>query len=187
MCAQGGDCYVSNISTGGQYLASYQFHATSEEEKESIKNDAEGEVKGFGADAKFSLSTAVSDISSKHNMSVQFSQAAIGLSQQDLPDPSKVVDFALTFGAKALDHAEVLNFSVQSYSTLDDCPDDIRQLDEYRDSYLGFLAIQAWPLLRIERSKPSQRSARLGISMSTIGVSLLSPPLMKRRRNVMIL
>ena len=108
------------------------------EEKESIKNDVEGEVKGFGADAKFSLSTAVSNVSSKHNMSFQFNQAAIGSSQQDLPDPSNVVDFALTFGTKVLDHAEVLNFSVQSYSTLDDCPDNIGQLEEYRNSYLGF-------------------------------------------------
>lgn len=135
---QGGDCYVSSISTGGQYLASYQFHASSEEEKESIKNDAEAEVKGFGADAKFSLSTAVSNVSSKHNMSFQFNQVAIGFSQHDLPDPSNVVDFALSFGTKDLDHAEVLNFSVQPYSTLDDCPDDIGQLDAYRDSYLGF-------------------------------------------------
>ncbi|KAH9210659.1 hypothetical protein DL95DRAFT_412716 [Leptodontidium sp. 2 PMI_412] len=130
-----GDSYVSNIQTGGQYIASYNFVAQDQESYQQLSTSVAasfGRVSTF--DSRFE--TSMTDIQSKSNVTYSFNQLGIGLSTTTYPSPDQFTQFVLHFNDVPLDGPEILGFATESYSTVKGAP-DFKQIDIYRETYVN--------------------------------------------------
>ncbi|KAH8801807.1 hypothetical protein F5884DRAFT_807927 [Xylogone sp. PMI_703] len=121
---QGGDSFVSGITQGAQFIASFVFHATTEESYQNVINTAEATFNGFSTSIDASLTTDIKNISASTQVNVQFNSTAIGLGTTPYPNvPDGVVDFALKLNTLPLTSPQVLDFSTTPYSAVAGCPD----------------------------------------------------------------
>lgn len=131
---EGGDSYVSSISTGGQYFASYTFKAYDETKFLELVNAADVNYSG-GVDLDASFEVGIANITSSTGITSTTDQAVIGYSTGKLPKPDEIVEFALDFGNLILDGPEVLTYSTTSYRGVPTCP-DFTQIETYRFDYV---------------------------------------------------
>ncbi|CAN9207478.1 unnamed protein product [Alternaria alternata] len=99
----GGDSFVTTTTLGGQYIAFYQFDA------ETIRLQARLDI---------TITNASSHTGSKYTLV----QKIFGQSHGKLPDENNIGQFALNFGEAELDAPMILNFTTQSYNTVEGHP-----------------------------------------------------------------
>ena len=132
---QGGDCFVSSLSFGAQYIASYQYTGTTTEQFESIKNTANASAGDGETNVKASLTTAVSNVHNTTGVMAEFTSDLIGVEGVNLPDQNGVADFALSLGTLNVNKPEILNFSVSSYREVTGHPKDVQAMDDNRKHF----------------------------------------------------
>lgn len=133
---RGGDSYVSSISTGGQYMAAYNFAAYNESTYDSVVAQADTEFSVWGGSFDADFEAKIDDIRQKTNVTYSFKQLGVGFSSA-LPTQDTFVKWVTDFGNLAMDSPTVLEFSTQSYSTLKDCPKGFGTIDDYRQQWDG--------------------------------------------------
>jgi hypothetical protein len=132
---QGGDCYVSSLSEGGQFVAAYTFVAYDNTTYQQLTNAADASFSGTGTDFNASFEGNILDIQKNTGVTARFQQRGIGFSAVKLPTPDQFVDFVLNFGTIVLDGPAVMDFSTMSYTSVKGCP-SFAQIDNYRFRYV---------------------------------------------------
>ncbi|KAH6653130.1 hypothetical protein BKA67DRAFT_692381 [Truncatella angustata] len=133
---QGGDCFISSISKGGQYLAAYTFVTSDETSFESVVNVASATFPGWGVNFGGDFETRIQNISTATSVACNFNQTGIGFSKAKLPKcAAEIVNFVSDFGTLPLDNPAVFKYSTNSYSSVSGCP-DFSHIDAYRRTYV---------------------------------------------------
>ncbi|CAN9444912.1 unnamed protein product [Alternaria alternata] len=118
----GGDSFVATTTLGGQYIAFYQFDAETVEERDQLANSAHASAHNAGFSLQARLDTTITNASSYTGSKYSFFQAILGQSHGKLPDSNNIGQFALNFGTAELDAPIILNFTTQSYNTVEGRP-----------------------------------------------------------------
>ncbi|OBT54824.1 hypothetical protein VE04_05699 [Pseudogymnoascus sp. 24MN13] len=133
---QGGDSYVSSITSGGQFLAAYSFRAYDEETFESIVNSADATFSGFSTQFSANFDTEIQSITNTASVATDFNMKAIGFTKTPVPQTAnELVPFVLNFNTVPMDAPQVLEFGTICYTALDDCPPNFSQINAYKQQY----------------------------------------------------
>lgn len=133
---QGGDSYVSSITSGGQFLAAYSFRAYDEETFESIVNSADATFSGFSSQFSANFDTEIQSIKNTATVETDFNMKAIGFTKTPVPQTANdLVPFVLNFNTVPMDAPQVLEFSTICYTALDNCPPNFSQIKAYKQQY----------------------------------------------------
>jgi len=143
----GGDSYVSSISTGGSYIAAFNYATYDETTYQKVEAQANLEFSGWsgGLNAKFLLD--IENLGKSTNTTSKFHQMAIGFTAALPTTMDQFVIFVDAFGGLDMDRPAVLDFSTQSYLTLDGCPEDFATINDYMDDWDGAGDIDPRPRL----------------------------------------
>jgi hypothetical protein len=133
---QGGDSFISSVTKGGQYLASYTFNMTDEDSFISLSNEANLEFSGWGTDFTLDFAVRMQNIASKTTVSYNFDQIVIGFSSANLPKTmSDLISFVESIGTLPVDNPAVFDYSTTSYTAVNGGP-DFTWIDNYRSQYV---------------------------------------------------
>jgi hypothetical protein len=116
-----GDCYVSRLAKGAEYVAAYAFYSQTTEEREQVKASlkAMGIVDGVTLTAKVGTDLEHAVKSSKTRYLLD--QTILGRGSIVYPKPAEMIDFALNFAKKTPGinpDAVVLAYDVSGYERL---------------------------------------------------------------------
>ena len=135
---QGGDSYVSSVSTGGYYVAALNFETYDETTFKNVKTQADADFSGLKGSLSAEFASNIMEITKSTQITSTFHQRGEGFSAP-LPDKSTFMSFVNGFGLPGfeMDRPAVLDFSVQSYTSVAGCPAGFRVIDDYTDSWDG--------------------------------------------------
>jgi hypothetical protein len=158
---QGGDSYVSSISTGGQFMAAYSFASYDEITYDSLVATADAEFSVAGREFDAHFAAKLEAISQKTGVTYNFKQFGIGFSSA-WPGPDQLVDFVLNWHKLDMDQPAILEFSTQSYTVLEDCPSGFNTIDGYRLQWDDDTAIDPGTILSnvVVLAQSNQRTIR---------------------------
>ena len=110
-----GDSWVSGLTLGGEYIASYVFYSQSVEEQNRVV--AALKVKGVGASGQVTVGaqTAVEEVAKKETVRTTFKQQVFGFTNLALPKPDELVNFALGFSTRTPDVPTVVDLQTSGY------------------------------------------------------------------------
>lgn len=114
---QYGDSYVSELTTGAEYIATYVFYCQSTAEHNEIKNVLDAGVVTEEGHITGDVQTAITNAQKKENVRWSVFQKVIG-SNMTVPgdkDTNAIVEFAATFGHDTPTAPETISFSTQGY------------------------------------------------------------------------
>jgi hypothetical protein len=135
---QGGDSYVSSVSTGGYYVAALNFETYDETTFKNVKTQADADFSGWKGSLSAEFASNITEITKQTQTTSTFHQRGEGFTAP-MPDRDTFLAFVNGFGSPAfeLDRPAVLDFSVQSYTSVAGCPAGFRVIDDYIDSWDG--------------------------------------------------
>lgn len=144
---QGGDSYVSSVSTGGIYIAAFNYATYDEDTFQQIRAEADASFSGWtgGIDAKFLAD--IQSVGKTTNTTSRFNQIGIGFTAPLPTTMEHFITFVDTFGTVDLDRPAILDFSTESYLSLEGCPEEFTQIDDYMDDWNGSQDIDPRPRL----------------------------------------
>ncbi|KAJ3282212.1 hypothetical protein HK104_011041 [Borealophlyctis nickersoniae] len=132
---QGGDSYVSYVSCGAHYLASYTYVATDDESFQQLNAEIDG---SFGDISTLSLqsTTNLKNIEDNKKVKTKIHQTAIGWKGDYPGDTDAIVKFALGFGGLKLTDPELIEFHTLPYDSVACCP-DVDEMNKRRNLYVN--------------------------------------------------
>jgi hypothetical protein len=133
---EGGDSFVSSVTKGGQYLASFTFSATTGDQFTSLENITNTEFSGWGINFSADFEVRLNKITSSSSITYSIDQQTIGFSQALPSTVDQIVTFVENWGTVPITQPAVFDFSTSSYSTVWGCPSQFSQVDVYRKAYV---------------------------------------------------
>ena len=113
-----GDSWISEISKGGEYFATYTFFSETRTEQQELQVSmrASGLVSGVSVEA--GLQAKMNQFVSTSNVSSTFKQTITGIRNPPLlPDPSDFVPFARKFPSLELTSPTIIGFASKGYES----------------------------------------------------------------------
>lgn len=112
-----GDSWISEISKGGEYFATYTFFSETRTEQQNLEVSlrASGIVSGVTVEAN--LQAKMSQFVSTSNVTTTFKQTITGIRNPTFPDPADFVPFALNFSSLELDSPTIIGFASKGYES----------------------------------------------------------------------
>lgn len=114
---QHGDCYVSSLQLGGEYIAIYSFYSETTEEAESLKTSLQASGIVDGVELSGSLTTKISTAVQNSQFETYFEQTLLGYTKP-LPKQDQISEFALGLLAEKPAVPAVVAFAVAPYEDL---------------------------------------------------------------------
>jgi hypothetical protein len=113
-----GDSFVSSITEGGEYYATYTFYSQSQEEQTELEASmkAAGVFDGGKMDAE--LQTKLSEFVSRTKVDVAFYENVSGLSHPLLPKREEMIEYARAFPSLRLDAPAIIAFETSGYESV---------------------------------------------------------------------
>lgn len=112
-----GDSWISEISKGGEYFATYTFFSETQTQQQSLEASltASGIVSGVQLDAQ--LQAKMTEFVSTSNTTSSFKQVVTGLRNPSLPDAADIITYARNFPALELDSPTIIGFASKGYES----------------------------------------------------------------------
>ncbi|WP_342619796.1 hypothetical protein [Rhodoferax sp. GW822-FHT02A01] len=110
-----GDSFVSEITVGAEYIATYVFYSESAEDQTSVVNALSAKGVGAGGSITVSLDTAIQTVRNQMTVRFAFAQTILGLTGVPLPTEENLYQFALAFAARTPNPGMVINFKTTGY------------------------------------------------------------------------
>lgn len=110
-----GDSYVSTLTTGAEYIATYVFSSQSIEQQQEVVASLSASGIGESGTVSGSLESAVSKAASSSQVELSFNQTLIGFTNLPLPTQDQLAAFALAFDTKIPDAPEIISFETTGY------------------------------------------------------------------------
>lgn len=130
-----GDSFVSQLTTGAEYLAVYTFYAEDEEAETSVKGELKvAGLAGGSVDAE--LQASLDRVRTKSSVQTQVRQLMTGVSGVPYPDTDSIIRFALDFPKLPISSPAVLSFGTTGYENVPGMP-PMRNIVRNRMMYLG--------------------------------------------------
>ncbi|KAF1827472.1 uncharacterized protein K489DRAFT_17565 [Dissoconium aciculare CBS 342.82] len=135
---QGGDSYVSSVSTGGFYIAALSYATYDETTFQNVKAQADADFSGWKGTLNAEFAANITNLANNTHTTSTFHQRGEGFTSP-LPDRNTFMSFMNGFGSPdfQLDLPAVLDFSLQPYTNMEGCPAGFRVIDGYIDSWTG--------------------------------------------------
>lgn len=135
--AEYGDCYVSSITLGAEYIAAFVFYSESRDEATRIQDSlsASGIMDGISASASFSKS--IETVSKSVSARTSFRQILNGIEGQAYPGAEAIGQFALDFPKLAKGSTAVLAFVTSGYEEVSELTDAMACVAENRQYFCG--------------------------------------------------
>lgn len=110
-----GDCFVSSITEGGEYIATYAFYSQSQSEQQQVVASLSAHGVTTSGNVSANVQAAVEEVSSSELVRVSFSQQLFGYSGTALPQPADLVAFALALGRTVPTTPTVIAYKTTGY------------------------------------------------------------------------
>jgi len=144
-----GDSFVSEITKGGEYFATFTFLSQTSDEKTTVEASLQLKA-GTPLSLDASVSTKLSSASSSAKVAYKLNQRLIGVSGVTPPaatSPSDIdgmVKFAMAFPSLTVDAPETVSFKVDGYEQILPMSVDFSGITQNRDAFLGTAATPGW-------------------------------------------
>lgn len=150
-----GDSWISAVTLGGEYIASYVFYSQSVEEQTRVV--AALKAKGVSGSGQVSVAaqTAVEDVTKSETMRTAFKQEVFGFSNLNLPKPDQLVEFALGFSTRKPDAPTLVEFETTGYE------------------HVRGMSKEVWGPIRDTRSMFTSDLARPGLAADVVAITEL--------------
>ncbi len=132
-----GDSYVDSLSMGGEYYGVYTFYTETFEQQQSLVASLKASGIYSGVSASAELNTKIDNYVRTTNTNWTFDQQVTGLSNPDLPNPDKMIDYAVKFPDRTLDAPRVISFSTASYDHVPGFTLPFAQIVTNREYFVG--------------------------------------------------
>lgn len=110
-----GDSYISSLTHGGEYIATYTFYSQTRTEQQKVVAALQAHgVAGTGT-VSGGVDVAVSQVGSSEQVRVSFSQQLFGFSGVALPSQDQMVTFALGLSARTPGTPTVVAYETEGY------------------------------------------------------------------------
>jgi hypothetical protein len=135
---QGGDSYVSSVSTGGYYIAALHYETYDEKTFKDVKAQADADFSGWKGSLNAEFASNITEITKNTQTTSTFHQRGEGFTAP-MPDSNTFMSFVNGFGLPTfeMDRPAVLDFSTQTYTSVAGCPAGFGVIDGYADSWDG--------------------------------------------------
>lgn len=143
-----GDSFVSEVTTGSEYIATYVFHSLTVEDKMKVEASLGFKYSGGPTSVDASISTKISNALKTVNVESTIRQHIFGVSTVAAPagDPDTMIDFANKFSTLSVDAPTTVSFKVEPYEK--NLPHAISTLFKpvkaNRDSFNNTPAAKGW-------------------------------------------
>jgi hypothetical protein len=125
---QHGDSFVSEVTSGSEYIATYTFHSQTKDEQTQVEASLGFKYGGGSTSIDASISTKISNALKTTNVEYSINQIAFGLSSVEYPtqEPDKMIDFANKFSTLPVDAPTTVSFKLEPYEN--HLPASVRRL-----------------------------------------------------------
>jgi hypothetical protein len=113
-----GDSWISQISTGGAYYATYAFYAESKKEQDDLKATFSAGGISTGGSLTVDLQTNLTKIYQSSTTRVSFQQNMEGFAHLPYPESTQIIEFALKFTSLDPDSPVVISYQKTGYESL---------------------------------------------------------------------
>jgi hypothetical protein len=115
--AEHGDSFVSEVTSGSEYIATYTFHSQTKDEQTQVEASLGFKYGGGSTSIDASISTKISNALKTTNVEYSINQIAFGLSSVAYPpqEPDKMIDFANKFSTLSADAPTTVSFKLEPY------------------------------------------------------------------------
>lgn len=113
-----GDSFISKLTLGAEYIATYTFYSQTREEQESLISSLRAQTGALGGDVSASLDTEIRSVANASQVRFDFDQQIFGMSGVPLPTNAELATFALSFPALDVSPGEVIEFETTGYEHL---------------------------------------------------------------------
>lgn len=111
-----GDSWISSISKGGEYFATYNFYSETSESQQDLRASIEASGIIGSVSVAGSVQTEINSLVTTSKVTTTFDQAITGVSVA-LPSPANIVDFALAFSSLTPTAPEITGFESKGYES----------------------------------------------------------------------
>jgi hypothetical protein len=110
-----GDGFVSDITMGAEYIATYTFYCQSIEERTRVSTELQARGISMRGQVSARLQTAIEEVQRMNLSRSGFRQQVLGFSNLRLPKPEEMIEFALSFGTRTPDAPIVIGYETSGY------------------------------------------------------------------------
>jgi hypothetical protein len=110
-----GDSFVSEIVTGGEYIATYTFYCRDISERTQVQAALSASGISPGGNVTAKLEAAIQQVLSTTSVHISFDQVISGISNLKMPIEQEMIQFGLDFATHVLDTPAVLSYETQGY------------------------------------------------------------------------
>jgi hypothetical protein len=131
-----GDSFISSVTTGMEYWATYVFYATSEKQQEKIYGQLNGSAGWGRGKIDTQISSAVAKTIEESRTAWKLEQGMTGYAS-DYPEAEQIIKFAQTFPSKEPTEPAVVAFTTTGYEHAPGAdPDVLDKLATSRDRFI---------------------------------------------------
>lgn len=120
-----GDSYISELSFGGEYIATYTFYCETITEQETIKSALAAKGVVERGDITAQVQNGIESVQNSQIVRSDFKQTLNGYSDLKWPDPDATVDFALSLPTQILTAPTVISISTTGYEHVPEIKHDV--------------------------------------------------------------
>lgn len=113
-----GDCFLSDVVEGGEYMAVYTFYSETREEQTKVVSSLHASGVFDGITVGGSLQVALNNYLRTSTTRYSFQQKVSGIMNPTLPDPADFVSYAVKFPSIPLDAPVVIGIAATGYETV---------------------------------------------------------------------
>ena len=110
-----GDSFISSITLGGEYIATYTFYSQTRTEQQQIVASLQAHGVTTSGSVSAGVTTAIGEVASSELIRISFSQQLFGYTGLPLPAPDQVAPFALGLSAHAPNKPTVVHYDEEGY------------------------------------------------------------------------
>jgi hypothetical protein len=150
-----GDSFLSGITMGAEYIATYVFYSQSVEEQTHVKASLEAKGITQGGQVTAKVQTAVDEVRKTSTVRSTFKQQIYGFSNLPFPTPEQLVEFALAFSGKDPNSPTVIDFETDGYE------------------HAPGMSPTVWTPIRTNRERFTAPASRRGVNAAAEGIDAL--------------
>jgi jacalin-like lectin domain-containing protein len=133
---EGGDSYVSSITYGAQFIASYTFEAHDSSTYRNLVAVANATFGGVMTTFNASFDASLTSITKQTQIQFTYERTGLGITV-NLPEAGDVVTFIDGFNTVPIDAPYILDFSTTSYIHLANAPSNFATVEKYRKQFIN--------------------------------------------------
>jgi hypothetical protein len=134
-----GDSFVSEITLGAEYIATYVFYAETIEDQTSIVASLQAQGIGLAGSVSGSLDTAIRTVRNQQTARYEFQQTIFGITGVPLPTEANLAPFALAFAGLKPNPGVVIDIKTQGYENVPGIGDAFDPIMKTRTAFTGGL------------------------------------------------